>query len=277
MSHRLERHRTGTAVRDLLIRIAAGTVRAGADHLDHARASRRRTPGRRPGGARLRRSSVRCCDPLLLAVSKPFGWIGAILLALFANIIVMAVTLWVVPGVIRDGFGWVVLASVLFSIFAALMSWLLVADSDEVFVEQLVRDGKRAAGEVAPSEVPGVVFIQIDGLPGTGARPGDQERHHAHAGPVDPQRLAATTGPSGTCRSPATTPVSQAGLLHGHNDDMPAFRWYEKAAGQAAGGQPSAGRRAHGGPHLRRHGPAGRRRLECVEPVQRRRRAARSW
>lgn len=28
---------------------------------------------------------------------------------------------------------------------------------------------------------------------------------------------------------PPTTPASQAGILHGHNDDIPGFRWYEKA------------------------------------------------
>ena len=30
---------------------------------------------------------------------------------------------------------------------------------------------------------------------------------------------------------PPVTPVSQAGILHGNNDDMPGFRWYEKATG----------------------------------------------
>ena len=31
---------------------------------------------------------------------------------------------------------------------------------------------------------------------------------------------------------PPTTPASQAGLLHGNNDGIPAFRWYEKEAGR---------------------------------------------
>ena len=29
---------------------------------------------------------------------------------------------------------------------------------------------------------------------------------------------------------PPVTPVSQAGILHGNNDDMPGFRWYEKGS-----------------------------------------------
>jgi hypothetical protein len=31
---------------------------------------------------------------------------------------------------------------------------------------------------------------------------------------------------------PPTTPASQAGILHGHNDEIPGFRWYEKSDGQ---------------------------------------------
>ena len=35
-----------------------------------------------------------------------------------------------------------------------------------------------------------------------------------------------------TARVPSTTPISQAGILHGYTEDMPAFRWYEKESGQ---------------------------------------------
>ena len=31
---------------------------------------------------------------------------------------------------------------------------------------------------------------------------------------------------------PPTTPASQAGILHGNNDGIPAFRWYEKGPGR---------------------------------------------
>lgn len=168
--------------------------------------------------------------PLLIAVSRPFGWVGAILLALFANAIVMAVALELAPGISASGFWSVFVASWVFAMVAAGLSWLLVADSDGLFAERLVRDGRRAAGTVEPTEVPGVVFIQIDGLPG----------------PVLDQGIKSGTLPtlsrwirSGShswtewdVQIPCTTPVSQAGLLHGHNNDMPAFRWYEKALGR---------------------------------------------
>ena len=41
---------------------------------------------------------------------------------------------------------------------------------------------------------------------------------------------------------PSTTPASQAGILHGNNDGIPNFRWWEKKTRPAPGGQPSRGR-----------------------------------
>ena len=168
--------------------------------------------------------------PAMIAASRPFGWPGAILLALFANALVMAGALSLAPGVSTSGFVSVLVASWIFSMVAAALSWLIVADDDELFVDRLVRDGRRAAGSVVPSDVPGVVFVQLDGLPG----------------PVLDQGIKSGTLPtlarwvrSGSHRwtewdvqVPSTTPVSQAGLLHGHNADMPAFRWYEKSLGR---------------------------------------------
>jgi hypothetical protein len=34
------------------------------------------------------------------------------------------------------------------------------------------------------------------------------------------------------CGAPSNTPSVQAAILYGHNDDIPGFRWYEKATGQ---------------------------------------------
>jgi uncharacterized membrane protein YvlD (DUF360 family) len=168
--------------------------------------------------------------PLLIAVSRPFGWVGAVLLALFANAIVMAAALEIAPGISASSFWSIFIASWVFAMIAAALSWLLVADSDGLFADRLVRDGRRAAGDVEPTEVPGVVFIQIDGLPGPvldqGIKSGTLPtlsrwvRHGSHAWTEWDVQI------------PCTTPVSQAGLLHGHNDDMPAFRWYEKALGK---------------------------------------------
>lgn len=168
--------------------------------------------------------------PLLVRATGPLGWVGAILLALFANAIVMAATLGLSPGIDSDGWVSVLVASWIFSMVAAALSWLLVADSDAAFVERLVKDARRAAGDVAPTEVPGVVFIQIDGLPGPVLDQGIKSgRMPTLARWV---RSGSHEWTEWDVQVPCTTPVSQAGLLHGHTEDMPAFRWYEKPLGK---------------------------------------------
>ena len=32
---------------------------------------------------------------------------------------------------------------------------------------------------------------------------------------------------------PSTTPAVQAGIMYGNNEDIPAFRWYDKASGES--------------------------------------------
>jgi uncharacterized membrane protein YvlD (DUF360 family) len=168
--------------------------------------------------------------PLLVWATGPLGWVGAILLALLANALVMAVTLRVSPGIEADSWVSVLVASWVFSMVAAAVSWLLVADSDAVFVERLVKDARRAAGDVERTDVPGVVFVQIDGLPGPVLDQGIKSgRMPTLARWV---RSGSHEWTEWDVQVPSTTPVSQAGLLHGHNEDMPAFRWYEKAQGK---------------------------------------------
>lgn len=168
--------------------------------------------------------------PALVAVTRPFGWVGAILLALFANAIVMAAALEIAPGVSASSFWSIFVASWVFAMIAAALSWLLVSDSDVLFVQRLVRDGRRAAGEVAPTDVPGVVFVQVDGLPGPVLDQGIKSGNFPTLSRW--VRQGSHDWTEWSVQIPCTTPVSQAGLLHGHTEDMPAFRWYEKGLGR---------------------------------------------
>jgi len=107
---------------------------------------------------------------------------------------------------------------------------LLGIDDDNRYWRSVVRRAARKGG-VAPTDVPGVIFLEIDGL--------------AH----DVLRRAMRNGHTPTftrwleegshrligweCDWSSQTGASQAGLLHGTNEDMPAFRWFEKERGVA--------------------------------------------
>ena len=85
-------------------------------------------------------------------------------------------------------------------------------------------------GEVVESEVPGVLFLEIDGLAHEIVR-------RALRDGTTPNLARWVADGSHTLSAWETdlssqTGACQAGLLHGNNDDMPAFRWWEKDRGR---------------------------------------------
>jgi Type I phosphodiesterase / nucleotide pyrophosphatase len=106
---------------------------------------------------------------------------------------------------------------------------LLGIDDDDFYYRNVVR--RRARPRGISSQLPGVVFLEIDGLAHEvlvhAIRNGEVPhiaawlRHESH------RLLRWETDWS------SQTGACQAGLLHGSNDDMPAFRWWEKESGRA--------------------------------------------
>jgi uncharacterized membrane protein YvlD (DUF360 family) len=108
---------------------------------------------------------------------------------------------------------------------------LLAIDDDEFWYRNVVRRQAKRTGKPETIDVPGLFFLEIDGLAHDvllrAVRDGNAPtmarwlREGSH-------RLARWetdwSSQTGAC---------QAGLLHGDNDDMPAFRWWEKDRGKA--------------------------------------------
>lgn len=168
--------------------------------------------------------------PLLVRVLAPLGWCGSFLLALFANAIVMYVAIDLSPGIEDDGFGSVFVASWIYGALAVLFEWVLLADADDAFLSYAITSARRRLSRTQEAEggdtVPGVVFVQLDGVPfpvlDLGIRSGTLPNLSRWV------RTGTHVAGEWTARVPCTTPVSQAGILHGTVGDMPAFRWYEK-------------------------------------------------
>jgi Type I phosphodiesterase / nucleotide pyrophosphatase len=80
------------------------------------------------------------------------------------------------------------------------------------------------------SSRPGLLIVQIDGL----SRPLLEELIATGRMPVFDGLLrgGTLTLDSWVPLLPPCTPASQAGILHGRNDGIPGFRWYEKASGR---------------------------------------------
>jgi len=153
----------------------------------------------------------------------------SVAISTIAMVILQAVVLWAIAGI-----GLITIArsldalagSVVFSIANAVLTAALATGDDRSFFGTLVRQlAARQKKSAAPTE-PGIVFIQMDGL----AHPILEERIRAG-------RAATLAGwlRSGAMRLdpwepilPTQTSASQAGILHGNNDGIPGFRWWDK-------------------------------------------------
>ncbi|WP_406419773.1 phage holin family protein [Streptomyces sp. NBC_01614] len=136
----------------------------------------------------------------------------------------------------------VIVAAVMSAVASATGAALAVRD-DDAYRRRLYRlaDRRRRALPPGPSS-PGTVFIQLDGvghdvlldavgkdLMPTVARWHGHGGHGGGTGRADGARATHRLTPWRTDWS-SQTGASQLGILHGSNHDVPAFRWYEKAA-----------------------------------------------
>jgi hypothetical protein len=117
------------------------------------------------------------------------------------------------------------------AILTTLASAMLAIDDDESWQRNVVRFQARRRGEAVETDVPGIVFLEIDGLAHEVLRRAMRDGNAPtmarwlRAGDHRLERWETDwSSQTGAC---------QAGLLHGSNDDMPAFRWWEKDRGAA--------------------------------------------
>ncbi len=167
-----------------------------------------------------------------------------VFLALFAGVSVIAVVIatlvfqvasfYILPFFVKDLVVSGVIAALVASFIYAIVNTILTAmfsiSSDDSYFAILMQQVSARQEGVVRTDQPGLVVVQIDGL----------------AQPILARQVRAGRVPhlAGWVRSgryrlngweallPPTTPASQAGLLHGNNDGIPAFRWYEKEIGR---------------------------------------------
>jgi uncharacterized membrane protein YvlD (DUF360 family) len=167
--------------------------------------------------------------PILVWLAVRLGWVGTLLLGLFAQ----ALVIWAVAADATGEASFLgsLVASWIVAAMSTLFVWLATAGTDDAVSASLLRRARRSRADDLPDpEVPGVVFVQADGVPfpvlDWGVRAGTLPtlsrwiRSGSH-------RMAEWRP-----KLPATTPASQMGILHGSIDGIPAFRWVDRATGR---------------------------------------------
>jgi uncharacterized membrane protein YvlD (DUF360 family) len=165
--------------------------------------------------------------PLLIRVALPFTVLTLGLGVLALNGAVIWLVSVIEPDLHVDSLGAGIAVAIGITVVNTLTTSLLAIDDDDFYYRNVIRrQGRRLAVEGADSGVPGVYFLEIDGLAHAVVQRALRDGHLptlARWLRDGSHRLISWetdwSSQTGAC---------QAGLLHGNNDDMPAFRWWEK-------------------------------------------------
>jgi hypothetical protein len=183
--------------------------------------------------------------------ARAAGAMGALVAGLAAQVLVAWVALTHVPGIVVDSGVAVVAVLLIASLVMAVGRWLWGVNDTEYVLGDVIRRARsraRRAGtlpdgaSVAPGapappgtrvegrRPPGLLVVQLDGV----AAPVLALAVEAGLAPTVARWLASGSHRLDPwwSRVPATTPASQAALLHGDSSGIPAFRWWDRDLGR---------------------------------------------
>ena len=169
--------------------------------------------------------------PLIAALRLPYMLAVGFLLILLLDawMVMLAATLSDNTFTV-DSFGWALVTAVVAAAVTVALEVLFGTNDDDVYGLRVIQRIARVSGDRTVTDTPGIIYLEIDGL----AKPVLQRAmRDGHA----PEMARWVAGGSHRLDEWETdlssqTGASQAGLLLGSNDDIPAFRWVEKESGR---------------------------------------------
>ncbi|MGH3022355.1 MAG: phage holin family protein [Gaiellaceae bacterium] len=168
--------------------------------------------------------------PLIAALHLPFTLVLGFLLVLFANAAMVLIADELTDGAIQvDSFWSALLVALLAAAVSVVIQVIIGANDDDTYTLRVIQRLARRSGERVGTDVPGIVFLEIDGL----ARPVLQRAMRDGNVPTMARWLAEGTHRLAEWETDLSsqTGASQAGILLGSNEDISAFRWVEKETG----------------------------------------------
>ena len=167
--------------------------------------------------------------PTLIGVALPFTVLTLGLGVLVLNGLVVWLVAEVAAGVTIDNVWTGIVVAIGLTVVGTLGTSLLAIDDDNFYDRNVIRRQARKHGAVE-TDVPALYLLEIDGL--------------AHA--VLMRAIRDGNAPTMArwindgshhlirweCDWSSQTGAAQTGILHGTNEDIPAFRWWDKEAGR---------------------------------------------
>ncbi len=169
--------------------------------------------------------------PVIAALRLPFTLALGFVLVLVLDAVMLLLASHISSRTIRvDSFGWALLASVVIAAAMLVLEVIFGVNDDDTYSLRVIRRIARRQGGGTRTDAPGIIFLEIDGL----ARPVLQRAIRDGNAPHMASWIDAGTHRLAEWEPDLSsqTGASQAGILLGSNEDIPAFRWVEKETGK---------------------------------------------
>jgi uncharacterized membrane protein YvlD (DUF360 family) len=168
--------------------------------------------------------------PVLAALRLPFMLALGFLLVLIANALVLQLASDLLENTFEvDSFWWALLAALVVAAVSIFLEVIFGTNDDDTYTLRVVQRIARRQGGGARTDVPGIIYLEIDGL----ALP--VLRRAMRDGNASNMARWLAEGTHGLAEwetdLSSQTGASQAGILLGSNEDIPAFRWVDKETG----------------------------------------------
>jgi uncharacterized membrane protein YvlD (DUF360 family) len=165
--------------------------------------------------------------PLLASLRLPFMLALGFILVLVLDAVVLLAGSRVIDGTYQvDNFGWALLAALVVAAVSVVLEVIFGTNDDDTYTLRVIQRIAKRQGGATRTDVPGIVFLEIDGL----ALPVLRRAMRDGSAPNMARWLAEDTHQLAEWETDLSsqTGASQAGILLGSNEDIPAFRWVEK-------------------------------------------------
>jgi uncharacterized membrane protein YvlD (DUF360 family) len=165
--------------------------------------------------------------PILAAIRLPLMLVTGFLVILVLDALMLRAASEIAPGAIQvSSFWWALLTALVSATVTILLDVLFGTNDDDRYTIRVTQRIARRTGGADRTDVPGILFLEIDGLAlpvlQRAMRDGNAPNMARWLEEGSHRLLEWETDLS------SQTGASQAGILLGSNEDIPAFRWVEK-------------------------------------------------
>jgi uncharacterized membrane protein YvlD (DUF360 family) len=165
--------------------------------------------------------------PIIAALKLPLTLVIGFLAILVVDAFALLIAADVSENAIQvDSFWWALLTALIAAGVTVVLEVVVGTNDDDAYALRVVQRVARRQGPIERTDVPGIVYLEIDGLGLSILRRAMRDGN----APNMARWLAEDTHSLAGWETDLSsqTGASQAGILLGSNEDIPAFRWVEK-------------------------------------------------